>query len=192
MGRLSRIVLTYGASFLVLAGCAVRLGRPVYNAQRGEFRGGLDPAIDEVSTAGMWKDGEAYGRYRLVVRRQCSPDHCFSEAYLQWMQITEDEPAESIELVTVPVHEVADHAGLVIRAPRFVEDREGPIFYLQAGNTYAAGEGEVRIRPRGKGAYTFQLLCNWEGCLGGKPAPTPQSGAAYRPGVGQQSIPALN
>lgn len=70
------------------------------------FRSDLDPYIFTVLSGGKWKLKETYGHCRLIVRRLCSPEHCWSDTYLQWIESNDwDKNSDDIVFATVPIKE---------------------------------------------------------------------------------------
>ncbi len=45
--------------------------------------------IARVESGGMWKVGNQWGRFRAVVRRGCSPEHCYDDLFVEWIEVTE-------------------------------------------------------------------------------------------------------
>lgn len=62
----------------------------------------LDSDISFVITNGLWKEGDKYGRYRLVVKK-LGQEHTRSFIYLQWLYL--DKNAEEKVLNSVPIDE---------------------------------------------------------------------------------------
>lgn len=68
-----------------------------------------------VESGGYWEKGEQRGVYRVVVRKRCSPEHCYDIAQLEWM---EDGSPSAKVVKTVRITEVG---GLtVVAGLRFV------------------------------------------------------------------------
>ena len=68
-----------------------------------EFAGSIDTTINDISTGGLWEEGENYGRWRLIVRN-FGWEHTRSFLYLQWLKI-DDENKNVIEFKTIPITE---------------------------------------------------------------------------------------
>ncbi len=45
--------------------------------------------IARVESGGVWKTGTQWGRYRAVVRRGCSPEHCYDDLFVEWIEVIE-------------------------------------------------------------------------------------------------------
>jgi len=73
------------------------------NEYHPDFRGKVDTTIIHVSTGGLWKEGDNYGNWRLVVRNH-GWEHTRSFLYLQWLK-TDDEKKEVKEIKTVQITE---------------------------------------------------------------------------------------
>jgi hypothetical protein len=67
------------------------------------LKGELDTTIIHVSTGGLWKGGDNYGNWRLVVRNH-GWEHTRSFLYLQWLK-TYDKEKEVKEIKTVQITE---------------------------------------------------------------------------------------
>lgn len=39
-----------------------------------------------VQSGGLWEVGKRWGRYRAVVRRGCSPEHCYDDLFVEWLE----------------------------------------------------------------------------------------------------------
>ncbi|MBT8357476.1 MAG: hypothetical protein KJO61_06890 [Deltaproteobacteria bacterium] len=68
-----------------------------------EFEGSIDTTINDISTGGLWKEGENYGKWRLIARN-FGWEHTMSFLYLQWLKI-DDENKSVIEFKTIPITE---------------------------------------------------------------------------------------
>ena len=42
--------------------------------------------IATVESGGLWEVGKRWGRYRAVVRRGCSPEHCYDNLFVEWVE----------------------------------------------------------------------------------------------------------
>jgi hypothetical protein len=47
------------------------------------------PDIARVESGGIWRVGSRWGRYRAVVRRGCSPEHCYDDLFVEWVEVSE-------------------------------------------------------------------------------------------------------
>jgi hypothetical protein len=52
----------------------------------------FDAEIARVESGGSWKDGEQWGTYRAVVRRGCSPEHCYDDLFIEWLRREDLQP----------------------------------------------------------------------------------------------------
>ena len=68
-----------------------------------EFEGGIDTTINNIAAGGLWKEGENYGKWRLIVRNP-GWEHTRSFLYLQWLKI-DDNNKDLIEFNTIPIAE---------------------------------------------------------------------------------------
>jgi hypothetical protein len=55
-----------------------------------------------VESGGMWKIGSQWGRYRAVVRRGCSPEHCYDDLFVEWIEIAEGGGSKIVAIKHVP------------------------------------------------------------------------------------------
>src|ERR1700690_3525522 len=51
--------------------------------------GGFGTDIAKVESGGIWKAGGRWGGYRAVVRRGCSPEHCYDDLFVEWVEVIE-------------------------------------------------------------------------------------------------------
>jgi hypothetical protein len=64
---------------------AAELGGAGARADDDSYRP-VDADVTRVETGCRWKDGERSGRYRAVVRTRCSPEHCYDDLFLEWLE----------------------------------------------------------------------------------------------------------
>jgi hypothetical protein len=66
---------------------------------------GVDPEVVFVNAGGYWTRGSSAGRYRIVVRNNCSAEHCYANVTLQRIQeSTLERPSvEGSREVDIPV-----------------------------------------------------------------------------------------
>lgn len=115
------------------------------------FEGGLDPAISQVVTGGTWEEDDMSGYYRVVVRTHCSPEHCFDQAYIQWIEIASRESAPR-EGRTVHVTEAGDFA--VVSKVEFLVGSDGAAaIQFELVNTYSMESAKLCVRPAYPGSY---------------------------------------
>jgi hypothetical protein len=80
----------------------------------------FDPGIARVESGGSWKDGSQWGTYRAVVRRGCSPEHCYDDLFLEWLG---REPLQPTVVSTAHVAEVGGLTHVVDLRFVFSKDR---------------------------------------------------------------------
>lgn len=110
------------------------------SGREGDFKGGLDPDLWIVRSS---------GNARVVVFRGCSPEHCFTRSYLQWLS----EEWEEIEGTAYPVSrelrtvelEEAQFVGAFVQKVDWVPAEPHGYFVLEIANTYAE-DPVVRLR----------------------------------------------
>ena len=68
-----------------------------------EFEGGIDTTINNIAAGGLWKEGENYGNWRLIVRN-LGWEHTRSFLYLQWLKIN-DNHKDLEEFKTISITE---------------------------------------------------------------------------------------
>jgi hypothetical protein len=141
-------------ALLALAGCAVR-SNPSPGALDDDFVpsyvSDLEPSIFIVKTGGYWEEDDVSGRYRVAVIRHCSPEHCFTDTYLQWVRSQPEDTALQ-GVVTVPIGEINDSI-LFVKDARFGEDAKGVVIELRVMNTYTEAENILRVWPTSRGLY---------------------------------------
>ena len=58
--------------------------------------------IARVESGGMWKVGNQWGRYRAVVRRGCSREHCYDDLFVEWIEVKEGGGSKVVARRHVP------------------------------------------------------------------------------------------
>lgn len=140
--------LARDASFCALAlMCAIS---PAGGALQEEIARSVDPVVSMVESGGYWMLGERRGSYRVIVTSGCSPEHCFDQVYLQWLETTVNPEGESktSELKTILVPEAGELS--VAKSIRFVRQTEQDMVQLVLANTYSEKEGSIclLLRPQ--------------------------------------------
>jgi hypothetical protein len=113
---------------------------PALSHPSSGFAGGLDPAVWIVRSR---------DNYRVVIRRLCSAEHCWTESYLQTLvpRRNESEGAEHLvmeEKTTVPIAEASSVATFVEEVG--LVDRQGTFaFELHIANKDDASAARVRL-----------------------------------------------
>ena len=115
----------------------------------------VDPSVSLVETFGLWDLQARHGRYRIVVTKGCSPEHCFDRAYLQWLE-TIAEPdsryARTEVSRSVQIVELGDF--VVVQSIVLVPTESQPYrFEIKATNTYTGEEGRLCVSPSSPGNY---------------------------------------
>ncbi len=88
--------------FLLLGWIFITVSASADNLDPG-FEGGIDTTINKIAASGLWKEGENYGNWRLIVRN-LGWEHTRSFLYLQWLKI-DDNNKDLIEFKTIPITE---------------------------------------------------------------------------------------
>jgi len=122
-------------------------------ATEGPFKGGLDPAIAEVSTGGYWTSGTQSGTYRVVVVRY-GDDHTYTATYAQWIAI-DSKTAEEAEVATVLVKKLSDSPMTVVRDVSFVriEPTGSAVAEVVLRNRYSGETRKSWLTLRGPGSF---------------------------------------
>ena len=119
------------------------------NSFAKDFTGGLDPDLWIVRSA---------GGVRVIVFRECSPEHCSTTTYLQWLTegwkegVDREYPVVS-EGDAVLLKE-ANFVGAFVEDVGRSQDSDQIVFLLDIGNTYSS-EHRVRLQVyvEGNGKY---------------------------------------
>ncbi|MBW2242656.1 MAG: hypothetical protein JRH01_11785 [Deltaproteobacteria bacterium] len=89
------------------------------------------------------------GTHRLLVYRICSPEHCWSQSYLQWLEQTSPEP---IVKATTPVTELG--YGSFVTSARWTLARDEPQLEVRVAPSHGEQPERTRIViPREAGGY---------------------------------------
>ena len=107
----------------------------------------------KLSAGGRWKAEGQTGHYVVVAWRECSPEHCFTNAYLQRViQSGDDGEFRSVE--STPIREVNEAVGAFVQVVKYIrDDPEGEHFRLTVANTYDSTSRILRLWPGGQGDY---------------------------------------
>lgn len=101
--------------------------------------------------------GDTRGRYRLLVRRFCSDETCFSRAFLQKV---ERGPGGELAVVrTEPVREI-NAAPVFVKSFRALGQPgfENVFELVVAPGVHAPDERVLRLHPRAEGGYRVERL----------------------------------
>jgi hypothetical protein len=79
---------------LLMATLVVGGSSPVLRADDRPYVA-FSPEIAVVESGGLWKLGNRWGRYRAVVRRGCSPEHCYDHLFLEWIEVRETDDSKA-------------------------------------------------------------------------------------------------
>lgn len=102
--------------------------------------GAVDARLDTVASRGT---------HRLLVYRICSPEHCWSQSYLQWLEQTSPEP---IVKATAPIMELG--YGTFVTSARWVLAGDQPQLEVRVVPSHAELAERTRIIvPREAGRY---------------------------------------
>src|SRR5688572_32899460 len=58
--------------------------------------------IAKVDSGGLWEIEKRWGRYRAVVRRGCSPEHCYDDLFVEWIEEREGQKPKVITTKHIP------------------------------------------------------------------------------------------
>ena len=100
-----------------------------------DFVGGLDPDLWIVRSS---PDA------RVVVFRGCSPEHCSTITYLQWISEGGSDAGERRELKTIPLEEL-NVVGAFVREVQWIRAADSEYFLISLGNTYT-DDPTVKLR----------------------------------------------
>ena len=83
--------------------------------------------IAKVEAGGVWKTGKRWGRCRAVVRRRCSPEHCYDDLFVEWVDVS-DRSAPKV-VATTHIREIP---GLThVSEMKFVFPKKGTLLEVQ-------------------------------------------------------------
>lgn len=116
----------------------------------------ISPEISLVETFGFWERGDDVGRFRLVVAKRCSPEHCFDHAALQWLifvPVPDGQPNRDAIVESMRLVELGDFAIILSATPvpnSFGSDR----LEIRTSNPYTETENFFCVSPTSPGRYT--------------------------------------
>jgi hypothetical protein len=58
--------------------------------------------IARVDSGGTWKFGNQRGKYRAVVRRGCSPEHCYDDLFVEWIEVVAGGGSKVVATKQIP------------------------------------------------------------------------------------------
>jgi hypothetical protein len=117
------------------------------------FEGGLNPELWLVRST---------NDHRVVVFRRCSPEHCFTESYLQWLKTEwQGERARRrpvvVEVATVALTE-ANGVGAFVKEATWRTENNDSVLYLELANSYTdKAVVRLRVEPLGQGKYRAEV-----------------------------------
>lgn len=119
--------------------------------------GGVPEGVPAGPGSAITSLGDARGRYRLVVRRFCSDETCFSRAFLQ--QVEGGPRAGGVRVVRTEAIREINGAPVFVRSFRaLAEPGLENVFELVIAPTVDAREQRiVRIHPLADGGYAFEF-----------------------------------
>jgi len=115
------------------------------------FAGGVDTAISDIATGGLWQQGSSYGNWRLIVRN-LGWEHTRSFLYLQWLKIDEGKK-EVRELLTIPIREFNTGDWRNIQKVEY-QNNSFLIYYEIRGQE---GANKATVEPALPGEYKINL-----------------------------------
>jgi hypothetical protein len=115
----------------------------------------VDPSVSQLETFGVWKYVDRNGRFWLIVTNECSPEHCFGRAYLQWLEAVagaDGRYQQTVVAESVRIEELGDFAVVQFIAAGVgsVPNRVG----IKAANTYTREQRRFCITPTVLGKYS--------------------------------------
>jgi hypothetical protein len=107
----------------------------------------VDPAITYVVTGPtVFGDHEEF-EHRIIVRKSCSPEHCFDSAQLDWIIYTEYAPSSPV-VRSVEITELRDALAVVSEVPTIVsEPNDRVTITLLLTATYTSEQGVLCVWP---------------------------------------------
>jgi len=114
---------------------------------------GIPFDVSSVASGGLWQDGEACGHYRVVIRKACSPEHCFDSAVLEWIQ---SDDTKTTLIGSAPISEVADNLAVVHSVRYLLEEHDG--FELLLANTYTEDKARLCVWPTAYQNYDARII----------------------------------
>jgi hypothetical protein len=152
-------ITVFVAAVLAVVGCATSPAplAPPITSPSDEPRATLDPAITYVVTGPtIFGDDEQF-EYRLVVRKSCSPEHCFDSAQLDWIVYTEYAPSSPV-VRSAEITELRDSFAVVSESPKIVVQTHNRVtITILLTSTYTSEQAVLCLWPERTLHYAAEI-----------------------------------